>query len=140
MTFHGLYDVAYLIVSLTGNRKLPWEIKEFASVSGEFFYGGIFDLKFIAGEEFKYMGLEKIAAAVGETRDQGRAHTAGSDSLLTGKVFVRAVRTIKECSGECYRGIRVSCMGLVFLFCPSVEITVIRCIGLGLGLGIFLGD
>lgn len=100
VTFHGLYDIAYLLVALARNRRLPKEIGGFAKFAGDFFCGGIFDLKHMAGDQFNYMRLEKLAMEVGETRDCGRAHQAGSDSLLTAKVFVRAVRMMRD-SGKC---------------------------------------
>ncbi|KAL8137293.1 hypothetical protein V2J09_003294 [Rumex salicifolius] len=90
ITFHGLYDVAYLLAALNGVWKLPTDILGFTESAGQFFRGGIFDLKYMAGNK-NWMGLEKLAKSMGAVREHGTAHQAGSDSLLTAKVFVRAV-------------------------------------------------
>ncbi|XP_073526140.1 uncharacterized protein [Phyllobates terribilis] len=103
VTFHGLYDVAYLLAAMNSVWKLPEDIRGFSEAAGEFFSGGIFDVKCMARHN-SCMGLETLAATFGIEREQGWAHQAGSDSLLTAKTFVRTWQWSLVNTVEHYRG------------------------------------
>lgn len=100
VTFHGLYDLAYMVKLLTQQR-LPMSILGFTDIIAALFGYYMFDVKYIArfyndlhrGE----LGLEKLAKILG-VRRVGGAHHAGSDSLLTACVFtkMKAVYGIEE--------------------------------------------
>ncbi|XP_010522085.1 PREDICTED: probable CCR4-associated factor 1 homolog 1 [Tarenaya hassleriana] len=94
VTFHGTYDLAYVISVLNKGQRFPAMLpdtpEEFADVVGRVF-GVVYDLKVMAGE-YKWLGchlgLEKLAQKL-RIRRVGAAHNAGSDSLLTALVFIR---------------------------------------------------
>ncbi|KAJ8433466.1 hypothetical protein Cgig2_014507 [Carnegiea gigantea] len=94
VTFHGLYDLAHLVPLFTG-RPLPESLFDFV-VLVERWFGRVFDIKSMAGPyrhmlgNPEYLGLEKLATMVGVNR-VGRAHQAGSDSLVTAQVFSRFI-------------------------------------------------
>lgn len=85
--FSGSYDFAYLAKVLGGGRPLPKTLKGFLAQVRDLFGPAVLDVKYIArfcGEGGGIRGgLEQVAAALGVERAAGRAHNAGSDSLLT---------------------------------------------------------
>ncbi|XP_042387565.1 putative CCR4-associated factor 1 homolog 8 [Zingiber officinale] len=100
ITFHGLYDVAYLMKVLTAGRPLPDTLPEFLFEAGNIF-GELYDLKHVArscpGLLGGELGLTKLARLV-ELRGrlertqrplkaEGVAHQAGFDSMVIGLVF-----------------------------------------------------
>lgn len=88
VTFHGLYDLAYLVKIFT-NDALPPTAVAFSGVAAMFFQC-VFDIKVVAGYcEGLWglkLGLSKLARILNVKR-HGGAHHAGSDSLLTAAVF-----------------------------------------------------
>lgn len=86
ITFHGLYDYGYLIKILT-HTALPNSYDEFRLLVHIYFGPSIHDLKPMAKAVRLYGGLDKIAKILKLNRAVGKAHQAGSDSLLTMQVF-----------------------------------------------------
>ncbi|XP_010558925.2 PREDICTED: putative CCR4-associated factor 1 homolog 8 [Tarenaya hassleriana] len=83
VTFHGNFDIAYLVKMLT-RSPLPATSREFAEIVGNSL-GTVYDVKTMAGRIHGLgdrLGLEKVASRLGAIR-VGSAHHAGSDSLLT---------------------------------------------------------
>uniref|UniRef100_A0A0E0L7J1 poly(A)-specific ribonuclease n=1 Tax=Oryza punctata TaxID=4537 RepID=A0A0E0L7J1_ORYPU len=89
--FSGSYDFAYLVKVLTGGRPLPNTLEGFLAKVGKIFGPMVLDVKHLAkfcGDGGGIRGgLEHVAAAIGVQRAAGRAHNAGSDSLLTSDVL-----------------------------------------------------
>ncbi|KAF2291497.1 hypothetical protein GH714_024866 [Hevea brasiliensis] len=91
LTFHGLYDSAYM-VKLVTKKPLPVSMLDFTEIIATVFGCSELDVKYMArfyddlhrGE----LGLEKLAKILGDKR-VGGPHQAGSDSLLTARVFAR---------------------------------------------------
>lgn len=89
ITFQGAYDFAYILCILN-NGKLPETRGEFVSEVMRVF-GEVYDLKVMAGfcEGLgEHLGLSKLAQVLDIAR-VGRAHHAGSDSLMTALVFIK---------------------------------------------------
>lgn len=94
VTFHGLYDIAYLVKLFTDCPLKP-NAEGFAECATKYFES-VFDIKVVA----KYcqgllggnLGLSKLAKIL-DVKRSGEAHNAGSDSLVTAAVFAK----IKEC-------------------------------------------
>ncbi|KAL6606597.1 hypothetical protein ACP70R_042250 [Stipagrostis hirtigluma subsp. patula] len=91
VAFSGAYDFAYLAKVLGGGCRLPETLEGFLGQVRELFGPAVLDVKHIAkfcGEGGMRGGLEHVAAALGVERAAGRAHCAGSDSLLTCDVLL----------------------------------------------------
>ncbi|CAA0172016.1 Ribonuclease CAF1 [Arabidopsis suecica] len=89
VTFQGAYDFAYFL-SILNHGKLPDTHGEFATEVVKVF-GQVYDTKVMAGfcEGLgEHLGLSKLAQLLQITR-VGRAHHAGSDSLMTALVFIK---------------------------------------------------
>ncbi|CAL9758409.1 unnamed protein product [Musa acuminata subsp. burmannicoides] len=89
VTFHGLYDVAYVIKLITGGAPLPPTLREFIAAARRVF-GALYDIKYIAkycdglsGREF---GLTSLAQELVVQQD-GNPHQAAYDSLSISRVF-----------------------------------------------------
>ena len=90
ISFHGSYDFAYLLKTLTC-CDLPAEEQGFMELLYTFF-PGCFDVKFIMTS---VDGLHGGLAALGDTLEVeriGPMHQAGSDSLLTAQTFFALTR------------------------------------------------
>ncbi|VVB04743.1 unnamed protein product [Arabis nemorensis] len=105
VTFHGSYDIAYLLKGITG-ESLPVTSERFAEALARAL-GSVYDLKVMAGR-FEglgsRLGLQSLAHELGLNR-VGIAHHAGSDSELTARVFDRMApicHNIQESEGFVY--------------------------------------
>lgn len=95
ITFQGAYDFGYFL-SILNSRKLPETSTEFSSEVVKVF-GLVYDTKVMAGYcqgLGDHLGLSKLAQLLQITR-VGRAHHAGSDSLMTALVFIK-LRQVSE--------------------------------------------
>ncbi|TQE05827.1 hypothetical protein C1H46_008510 [Malus baccata] len=90
VSFHGLYDSAYVMKLMT-RKAMPSSPTEFAAMAGNLFER-VCDLKFMAkfyqGLLGGEIGLERMAKIL-RVQCYGDAHQAGSDSLLTADAFVK---------------------------------------------------
>ncbi|KAK0585026.1 hypothetical protein LWI29_037679 [Acer saccharum] len=90
VTFHGLYDLAY-VLKLLSNNSLPLTVFDFVKEAAVYFTA-VFDIKFVArfckGLMGGELGLNRLACILTVDRC-GEAHNAGSDSLLTACVFAK---------------------------------------------------
>lgn len=96
VTFQGAYDFAYFLSTLNSG-KLPETRGEFASEVVKVF-GEVYDLKVMAGfcEGLgEHLGLSKLAQLLKIAR-VGRAHHAGSDSLMTALVFIKLKQVYED--------------------------------------------
>jgi len=85
VTFSGTYDLAYLLKLLTGCRPLPRDWSAFDIALGAF-CPRHHELR----GEVPYGSLDSLARKL-EIKRHGRAHTAGSDALLTLDMFMKVV-------------------------------------------------
>lgn len=96
VTFQGAYDFAYVLCILN-HGKLPETRGEFASEVVKVF-GEVYDLKVMAGlcdGLGEHLGLSKLAQLLHIPR-VGRAHHAGSDSLMTALVFIKLRQVFED--------------------------------------------
>ena len=90
VSFHGSYDFAYLLNNLMGNS-LPKNENEFMNILGAFF-PNYYDIKILVKEKYNLQGsLNKLADYLNVVRE-GKMHQAGSDSLVTIKVFWKLIK------------------------------------------------
>jgi CCR4-NOT transcription complex subunit 7/8 len=92
--FSGSYDFAFLAKVLGGGRPLPATVEGFLAHVRHLFGPAVLDVKRLArfcGKGGMRGGLDQVAAALGVDRAAGRAHCAGSDSLLTCDVLLAMV-------------------------------------------------
>ena len=91
VSFHGSYDFAYLLNNLMGNS-LPKNENEFMNILGAFF-PNYYDIKILVKEKYNLQGsLNKLADYLNVVRE-GKMHQAGSDSLVTIKVFWKLIKS-----------------------------------------------
>ncbi|KAK1267453.1 hypothetical protein QJS04_geneDACA014624 [Acorus gramineus] len=108
ITFHGLYDLGYMIKILT-NAPLPDTLHGFLSLV-HMFFGRVYDLKSIAKSYNGLMGGEigllRMAGVLNVDATNIRPHQAGHDSLLISKVFSAMKRDLRlveeEFKGQLY--------------------------------------
>ncbi|KAF0930955.1 hypothetical protein E2562_038363 [Oryza meyeriana var. granulata] len=85
--FSGSYDFTYLSKVVTGGCPLLKTLEGFLAQVKLIFGPTMLDVKYIrrfcSDGGGIHSGLEHVAAALGMQRATGRAHNAGSDSLLT---------------------------------------------------------
>lgn len=94
ITFHGIYDLAYLLKALT-NQPLPDDEKTFLE-DLNLYFPNFYDLRCLIKPMVWLKGsLNKIAKDLNIERI-GQAHQAGSDSLLTSKIFFNIFRSYHE--------------------------------------------
>ncbi|PKA54562.1 putative CCR4-associated factor 1 like 11 [Apostasia shenzhenica] len=88
VAFQGGYDFGFLMKMVT--RSLPATLADFLGLARGWFGSKIYDVKcLMRGCHGLYGGLERVAAQLGVERTAGKNHQAGSDSLLTCKIFFR---------------------------------------------------
>lgn len=108
ITFHGLYDVAYLL-KLIRQAPLPDTLDGFVdAVHRE--VGDVYDIKHMmrfCQPSLSELGLVRLSKALG-VNWEGKSHLAGHDSLLTGLVFATMVTMFSWCSMEKHAGILYS--------------------------------
>ncbi|KAI4335570.1 hypothetical protein L6164_014206 [Bauhinia variegata] len=90
ITFHGLYDLGFLVKLLKGTE-LPNTEAEFLNLV-KIYVPNLYDIKHL----IKYCsglfgGLNKVASILGVRRLVGLSHQAGSDSLVTCCTFMKLI-------------------------------------------------
>ncbi|WCJ40371.1 Polynucleotidyl transferase ribonuclease H-like superfamily protein [Euphorbia peplus] len=90
VTFHGAYDIGFLIKILTG-LNLPDRLEWFMKSVHMYLGYEVYDLKLMGYDDGLHGGLEKVGKSLGVCRKAGNNHEAGSDSLLTLHGFVRFI-------------------------------------------------
>ncbi|PKU71710.1 probable CCR4-associated factor 1 homolog 11 [Dendrobium catenatum] len=119
VAFHGCYDFVILfkaLFQLTTKMRvmLPETMEEFMALTKWFFGGRIYDVKCLIRRcDGLYGGLEKVAEKLNVKRAVGKAHQAGSDSLLTCQVFLR-MKTIYFSLGDDGKERKMPYEGLIF--------------------------
>lgn len=98
ISFHSIYDFAYLIKVLTFNPIVDteFEFNKFMKI----IFSNYYDLKVI----YQKKGLQEIANDLGIKRE-GIMHQAGSDSLLTSLIFFKLKKMkdkINDCKNRLY--------------------------------------
>jgi len=89
ITFHGIYDFAYILKLLT-NLKLPENEDTFLE-NVEMYFKNFYDIRSMVSELTWLKGsLNKLASYL-DVKRVGSSHQAGSDSLVTSKVFFRVL-------------------------------------------------
>ncbi|XP_012839750.1 PREDICTED: probable CCR4-associated factor 1 homolog 9 [Erythranthe guttata] len=111
ITFHGLYDFAYLTKILNGGELLPDDLDEFMRHVWKYFKGNVYDLKSMIPFVGLHGGLEKVARSLNVKRVVGKRHQAGSDSLLTMHAFFGLMRSCLEKGGCDPRGVNLMVAG-----------------------------
>jgi CCR4-NOT transcription complex subunit 7/8 len=92
VTFHGIYDFAYLLKVLK-NLKLPETEKEFYD-DLDLYFGNYFDIRYlIQFSDYSKGSLQKLATECNIQRI-GIQHQAGSDSVVTLMAFFRLVQEV----------------------------------------------
>ncbi|XP_074337523.1 putative CCR4-associated factor 1 homolog 10 [Apium graveolens] len=89
VTFHGTYDLAYLL-TLIMQSKLPNDLTTFIRLLNYYFGVCVYDLKVMLKFQGLHGGLKRMAEILGVDRVAGNHHQAGSDSLLTMQMFMKA--------------------------------------------------
>lgn len=104
VSFHGGYDFAYMLKVLTGTV-LPEVERDFFELL-EAYFPQLYDMKYLMrANDSLYGGLNRLAEHYGCERI-GTMHQAGSDSLLTMRVFFSMMReTFKGAIDDQYEGI-----------------------------------
>ncbi|KAK1287150.1 hypothetical protein QJS10_CPB19g00832 [Acorus calamus] len=131
ITFHGLYDLGYMIKILT-NAPLPDTLHGFISLV-QMFFGRVYDLKSIAKSYNGFMGGEigllRMASILNVDATNIRPHQAGHDSLLISKVFSAMKRDLRlveeEFNGQLYAlssTVRPSARNFNFVVVPPLRI------------------
>ena len=93
ITFHGIYDFAYLL-RLISNQPLPEENTFYSEL--ETYFPNFYDTRYLLSN-FSWLkgSLTKIASDLDIVR-VGAIHQAGSDSLVTAKLFNKIAETFPE--------------------------------------------
>lgn len=95
VTFHGAYDLGFLVKILTG-RLLPEDLADFVALLRACLGPNVYDLKPVARAFGMHGGLERIGNCLTVERSVGRSHQAGSDSVLTMQIFVELINRFGE--------------------------------------------
>ncbi|CAA0813988.1 Probable CCR4-associated factor 1 homolog 11 [Striga hermonthica] len=100
ITFHGPYDLGFLIKALSGGQRLPENLHGFLHLVSTCFGTRVYDVKSMIGSFGLHGGLERVAKSLNLGRAAGRSHQAGSDSLLTMHVFLELRRRLLEADDD----------------------------------------
>ncbi|KAK1271537.1 hypothetical protein QJS04_geneDACA013099 [Acorus gramineus] len=96
VTFHGLYDLGYLVKIMTRGEPLPDTALEFMR-RVSYLLVTVYDIKYIAGvcDGLKggEIGLMAVSKILEVDIEDGRHHQAGYDSLVTAMVFAKMKMT-----------------------------------------------
>lgn len=86
IAFHSAYDFGYLLTTLT-SQKLPESETEFLEIL-KIYFPNLYDIKYLLQSLDNHLmgGLQTVANTLKVER-VGAQHQAGSDSLVTGRVF-----------------------------------------------------
>ncbi|XP_020259057.1 probable CCR4-associated factor 1 homolog 9 [Asparagus officinalis] len=98
ITFHGMYDLAYLIKIVYGQTPLPDTLAGFLRLVRKLFGTRVYDLKHMAKEydaSLSEVGLVKLSRVL-EIEWTGSSHQAGHDSLLTAMAFWKMKREFPD--------------------------------------------
>ncbi|KAG6487918.1 hypothetical protein ZIOFF_056656 [Zingiber officinale] len=88
IAFGSVYDFGYLVKASSLDQLLPETLNEFL-LQVAYLFGNFMDVKNLMSHcDGLSGGLEKVARTLAITREVGGAHEAGSDSLLTTRVFL----------------------------------------------------
>lgn len=103
ITFHGIYDLGYLVKLLTG-LPLPNTFLEFSFLVEELL-GYVYDIKHI----MKFYGFDSRIGLVRLAKElgvywEGQAHQAGYDSMITGSSFWK-IKKSYDLHEDYYEGI-----------------------------------
>jgi CCR4-NOT transcription complex subunit 7/8 len=91
ISFHGSYDFAYLLSNLL-NNSLPPKEEEFTQILG-WFFPNHYDIRILVkSKDFLKGSLNKLANCLNVERE-GKKHQAGSDSLVTIKIFWKLINS-----------------------------------------------
>lgn len=94
ITFHGSYDFAYLIKALA-NQPLPEDENAFNEMLGLYFFN-FYDVRHIIRNIAWLKGsLSRISTDL-DLKRVGQTHQAGSDSLITSKVFFKLLSSFND--------------------------------------------
>ncbi|KAL6005386.1 hypothetical protein ACLOJK_005953 [Asimina triloba] len=88
ITFHGVYDFAYLVKAIRGGEDLPVDVDDFLSLVVAYF-GLFYDVKYLMRFCGLFGGLEQLGKSLEVKRAVGNCHEAASDSLLTMDAFFK---------------------------------------------------
>jgi len=94
VTFHGIYDFAYLL-KLVSNLSLPTEEGSFYAMLDTYFPNYYDTRQLINNFSWLKGSLNKIAGDL-DVQRIGAVHQAGSDSLITAKLFYRIAEQFPE--------------------------------------------
>lgn len=96
--FGGSLDLGFLTKLLVGSQPLPDTIDGFMELIKRIFGYRVFDLKnlMVFCGFFKGLGLETLAAKLNITREVRQPHEAGSDSLLSWRVFQKIKHMLRD--------------------------------------------
>ena len=94
ITFHGTYDFAYLLKTIS-NQPLPEDENSFCDYINLYF-PVYYDVRYLIKNSIWLKGsLTKIAGDL-DIKRIGQSHQAGSDSLITSKVFFKLINNQNE--------------------------------------------
>jgi len=93
ISYHGSYDFAYFLKFLTG-QTLPGRLDGFMS-DLEFYFKNYYDIRYLVKDELEghRLSLSKLANDL-QVEIVGTQHQAGSDSMVTSKVYYKVRQNI----------------------------------------------
>lgn len=92
LCFHGSFDLAYLVRIFSRD---DLRARFLFDIMLKHLFPFVIDLKCLANEVGRIGGLEHLSKSLNVKRD-GKAHTAGSDAILTGDTFYALLKSSVE--------------------------------------------